>query len=794
MSRITSFNTRALAVAFLAAAALVPPIFAVDPVVMWNGATRGFSSLTRTSGDNTYTLNLNGNSVDDNNSYVQIGDFNDQAGVTITVANANPAVTNGFGTDGAITVIMKCRNMPVNEENNRAIITLMDGRRYKYGGADEPDNGAVVGMYINNGTSGWIWKGSIAVMAGLSGDFLNTASGAFSFGEQTVALTYSNAGGTAYYVNGALIQSHSRLKASAELAAPYGVSLGGVDTGQGTQFHALPGMRIEAIAIFNATLSASEVSAFEFAQNTLQVSTINETYGSASEIDLEVDDGTLIHGDVSFNATKVNFICNGSITLTPPAGNTTAFDFSGVTGRTVIRYEGALPSVSGTTFTASTIPASVADPAQWTGTIWLRNIANVTDFNVNSYGNASSCVRLTGITGWLSAPGNYTYTNAVPVELSNEGSNTGSALRIINGNSATVQKPNCCTAFVKISGNGSLIEAAGGPMPVLKVFDISEFAGDIDFSRACLLVCDPTTSYASSFFAMYDAHKGSLRIEEGKTVDVAWGKTWSFRNVACFGTPSGHGTIAVGGDLAPEGAFTNAAWMGTLSVTNLATVQPFNLHLLGNSGSTVALSAIGANGAYLPADDVEAGKVVLTDDGNGAALSLNDGFSNANTTFAELAGTGTFSQSKESIVQGLTINAMTDFTGTLSLNKMTVTFGTAKRRGQKYENGGWGLDESTAGKLFVDSDAVLSVPAGFLLWAPKAVVLDGPIDFKTDEANYKDLLLLDNLGSDVQIGPNFAVSINGTRLKDLPGGTSYKVKLVGDTLVLKRFGSAFRFR
>ena len=75
---------------------LVPAAFAAEPVVMWNGATRGFSSLTRTSGDNTYTLNLNGNSVDDNNSYVQIGDFNDQAGVTITVANANPAVTNGF--------------------------------------------------------------------------------------------------------------------------------------------------------------------------------------------------------------------------------------------------------------------------------------------------------------------------------------------------------------------------------------------------------------------------------------------------------------------------------------------------------------------------------------------------------------------------------------------------------------------------------------------------------------------------------------------------------------------------
>ena len=318
-------NMQKTLLAALATAWLAPPLFAVEPVVMWNGATRGFSSLTRTSGDNTYTLNLNGNSVDDNNSYIQIGDFFDQAGVTITVANTNPAVTNGFGTGGTLTVIMKCRNMPVSEENYRAIITLMDGKQYKYGGTAQTDNGAVVGVYINNGTSGWIWKGSIAGMAGLSGDFLNTASGAFSSGEQMVALTYSNAGGTAYYVNGALIQSNSRLKASADLAAPYGVSLGGVDNGQGSQFHPLPGMRIEAIAVFTATLSASEVAAFEFEQNTLQVSTINETYGSASEIDLAVDDGTLIHGDVSFNATKVNFICNGSITLTPPAANMTIF-------------------------------------------------------------------------------------------------------------------------------------------------------------------------------------------------------------------------------------------------------------------------------------------------------------------------------------------------------------------------------------------------------------------------------------------------------------------------------------
>ena len=773
-----------------ATAWLAQPLFAVNPVVVWNGATKDFASLQRTIGDNTYTLNLNAeNAVSDNNSHILIGQENTHAGVTITVANANPAVTNGFGTGGALTVIMKCRNMPVEADGNRAIITLMDGKKYKWGSTADPENGAVVGMYINNGNSGWVWKGS-AANASLSGDFCNTVSGAFSSDEQMVALTYSNAGGTAYYVNGALIQSHSGLKASAELAAPCGISLGGVDSESGWQFYALSGMQIEAIAVFNATLSASEVAAFEFAANTLAVSAINAEHGQASEIDVEVDDGTIILGDTTFNATTVHFICDGSLTFAPPAGNAATLDFSGVTGRTIIRYEGVLPTASGTTFTATTVPTSVTDPSTWTGTIWLRDIANVTEFNVNSYGNASSCVRLTGISGWLRAPGNYTFTNTVPVELSNEGSNAGYALKITNGNSANSDNPLRCTAFVKITGSGTLADETS-TTPLIKVFDLSEFSGDIRFASASLVVCDPTTPY-TSFYDMYGSHKGSLRIEGNKAVNVAWGKTWNFRNVACFGTPSGHGTIAVGGDLAPEGAFTNATWTGTLSVTNLATATPLNIHLFGHSGSTVALSAIGASGAYLPAN-VEAGKVVLTDDGNGSALALNDGYSNANTTFSELAGSGTLSQSKGAITQGLTINAMTDFTGTLSLNKMTVTFGTAKRIGQKQESGGWVADETTAGKLFVDSDAVLSVSAGFRLWAPTAVVLDGPIDFKTDETDYNNLLLLDNVGTAVTFGPNFAVSINDTSL-NLGQGSSYKVVKVGTQLVLKRFGATIRFR
>ncbi len=809
-------NMQKTLLAALATAWLVQPLFAAVPVVAWNGANKDFASSSREQrkGDNTYTLNVNGNRVDDNNSYIQIEDFNDQAGVTITVANDNPAVTNGFGTGGALTVIMKCRNMPVGEPNNRAIITLMDGRRYKYGKPDEPDNGAVVGMYVNNGTSGWIWKGSIANMTtGLSGGLYDTVSGAFSSGEQMVALTYSNAGGTAYYVNGALIQSHSSLKAR-ELAAPCGVSLGGVDNRLGTQFHALSGMRIEAIAVFNATLNASEVAAFEFEPNILLVSAINDTYGSgsASGIDVEVDDGAIIRGNTQFEAPKVNFICDGSITVEPPTGNTTVFDFSGVKGDVVISYTGTPPSRSGDCFTSSTVPTWVTDSTKWTNTIAFVDMT-IAGPNFNDYGNAQSSLKLSGVQGYVNTGTEY----VVPVVLEN--GSYSFALKLTDGYSPDNKDMNedRCSMFSKISGRGSIVDgiAANGKSawPVVKIYDASDFHGDIALDRATLLICGSTTTYSPSLYELFNATIGTLRIETGKTATLVGGKAWSVKRFVSSGSLtvdgtlsasvanvvgdalSGSGNIVASGFL-PEGSFTNTTWTGTLSISDLTAAKPLNIHLLGHSGSTVALSAIGASGAYLPAN-VEAGKVVLTGDGNGVALALNNGFSNANTTFFELAGTGTFSQSNTNIVQGLTINAMTDFTGTLALTNMTVTFGTAKRIGQKQESGGWVKDETTASKLFVDSDAVLSVPAGFRLWAPPAVVLDGPIDFQTDEAtNYKDLVLLDNLGSGVQqpFGTNFVVSINGTPLKDLPGGTSYKVKLVDDTLVLKRFGSAFRFR
>ena len=509
-------------------AALVFPataLAAAVPVVEWDGSVDAynFANLTRTVGDNTYTLNLNpvgsANMVAADSSYIQIANADAQCGVTITAQNSNPAVTNGFGTSGTVSVLMKCRDMPVTAGSNRAIISLMDGKKYKYGGTSQQDNGAVLGMYINAGTSGWIWKGSTAGNASLTGDYLNTVSGAFSADEQTVGLTYSYSnGGTAYYVNGSQIQSHSGLRAS-ELAAPYGIALGGVDVSTGSQFYALKNMKIEAIAVFNSTLSAEEVASYKF------LSTRS--------------------------------------------------------------YSGAFPTVSGDFFTSTTVPTWVADATKWNG---------------------------------------------------------------------------------------------------------------------------------------------------------------------------------------------------KLSISDVATANSLDLSLYGNTNSTIELTSIGTTAAWLKTNVTINAKVVLTDNSNIYALAINDGISRENTTFRELAGTGTFSQSKDTIFQGLTINVMTNFTGKLSPNKMPVTFGTTKRIGQKWDDArqGWVTDEDTASKLFIDPDAVLSVPAGFELWSPVAVEFNGTVNFTTDETDYNELVLFRNIGTDVPFGNNAVIKINGEEYDK----SLYFIRIKNSNLVL----------
>ena len=209
------------------------------------------------------------------------------------------------------------------------------------------------------------------------------------------------------------------------------------------------------------------------------VSAINSEAGDSDEIYVNVADGTVITGDAAFTASTVHFVCTGDSSMTVHADNAAAFDFGG-SGTLAIVYDGTLPSVSGNVFTATTVPAYVTDATKWTGTIWLNNIA-VTDFTVNTYGNESSVVRLSAISGWLSAPGNYAFTNSVPVELAG-------TLILNNGNSANDSNPNRCTVFKKVFGSGTINTDSTADRVVVVIQDASEFTGSLGLSSGKFIV------------------------------------------------------------------------------------------------------------------------------------------------------------------------------------------------------------------------------------------------------------------------------------------------------------------
>ena len=781
-------HARLLSLAFAwSAVALVA--HAATPVAVWDSATQG-KELNTTQ--DVYHIEIYPGEASFSNGKLVIGSGQSSGGVI--------ALTNDLGLTRA-SVLVKYSNFSgftgKDEKYLPVLVSAVNSDNYE------------VGVYAENDASEFqfYWKKRGGAMNPASGPyFLSGRSGYFLF-------SYSATEGVRF----SLGTTPSSMVESDRADYKFGgrtlthVSIGGpIDSRWNDGW---PGLVIEKVALFtDEFLSATDIESFTFPAATLMASDINRDYPGL-EIDLTVEDGMTIQGDEPFAASKINFICDGSITIEPPANNETEFDFSRVEGEAVVSYTGTPPSRSGDYFTSSTVPTWTIDSTKWTNTIAFVDMT-IAGPNFNNYGNTQSSLKLSGVKGWVDTGVEY----VVPVVLEN--GSYSFALKLNNGNSPQNNdtNKNRCSIFRKVSGRGSIVDGIadvnGTAWPVIKIYDASDFHGDITLDRASLLICDSTTSFSPSIFGMLYEKWGALRVENGKAATLVGGKVWSVKRFVSSGNLTVDGTLSAsvtnimegvlsgGGNIVasgflPGGSFSHDSWSGTLSISNVAPAStaeraplfPFNLQNYGGSNSTVRLTSIGSatiGTAYLPAVTVNS-KVVLSDDGDTPALRLSDGLSDVCTTFRELAGDGTFAQIKDDISQGITINVMTNFTGKLLLNKMTVTFGTTTRNRQ--------TDNWTAqSKLFIDSDAILSVPAGFALWAPTAVVMDGPIDFKTDEANYKDLLLLDNLGSDVQIGPNFAVSINGTRLKDLPGGTSYKVKLAGDTLVLKRFGSALRFR
>lgn len=501
---------------------------AAEPVVVWDGAVAAydFSTLTRTVDGVTYELRSNSIYDTVTDSYIQLAMANQEAAPTIT---ASAGASNPFG-NGGCTVILKCSNMPVSYDQssaNRALIALFDG-----------SNKAMIGIKGNRGSGGFIWNGGNYGEGG-------TQDAIFSSGSQTIALTYSSDSGTSYYVNGALAATATALK-SRDFKSPAGVAIGGLPVSGSVTFFGMRQMKILAVAVFDSTLGADEVSAYKFPSEmqmlsgSVSVSTINALFSSADEISVRLADGATVNGDTAFNASKVHFICNGSFTITPPAGNAATFDFFGVSEKPVIKYS-SMPTVSGSVFTSTTVPAFVTDSTQWSGVIYISG-GSFTNFSSNDYGNESSVVRLGYVSGWLRAPGNYAFTNSVPVELVG-------VLTIYNGNSANDGNPNRCAMFKKLSGNGYIYcgTEIDGDRSVIVIQDASEFTGNIGIYTKLVVFGDSMPSYADN--NKFSNVKGSIWVMEGASVTAnpADGNWWATGGIWVNGELCASGLDKFGG-------------------------------------------------------------------------------------------------------------------------------------------------------------------------------------------------------------------------------------------------------
>lgn len=450
-----------------------------EPIVVWDGAKSGynFSTLTKKIDDNTYTLNLNEmNSVAADGSYVQIGSDTGKAAITITAVNDDASITNAFGTEGTVTVIMKYTDLPVSAGSNRALISLLDSQKYK-GGNVGSDNSVKIGVSKWGGDGYFIWQGGYtASFSGVS----------FADAEQTAALAYNNIEGTVFYLDGVAV-TNTTLKARG-YTTPCGIALGGVDTDGSTQYFALTGMKIKAVAVFTSTLTAEQIANYKFPSeapiSVSLVSEINDIFGLEDEIDVILADGATITGDTTFNASTVRFHCNGSFELIPPEGNTAVLDFSDVTGGPVLKYTGFFPAVSGTTFTSNSIPTSVSDASSWKGTVWVRG-AKMTNLNPDTYGNGSSTLRLSGCQGHF-AQGSINCN--VAIELVNDGYSYG--IYVDNGYSRASNTPNNRVVINTLKGTGAVWTGGSAGNVLINVRDWSEFTGPLQFVNKILVLGD----------------------------------------------------------------------------------------------------------------------------------------------------------------------------------------------------------------------------------------------------------------------------------------------------------------
>lgn len=297
---------------------------------------------------------------------------------------------------------------------------------------------------------------------------------------------------------------------------------------------------------------------------------------------------------------------------------------TGFLGDAVFEYSGTLPT-AGDAFTPSNYCSRVTSAERWNGTIYFRNMA-VTDFSSSPYGNASSALRLTGVSGWLSAPSDEMFVNTTPLELVNDGSTI--ALSVNNGNSASSSAENKGSYFPALRGSGTLAGSGSGTLAVMVFGDASEFTGGIALNNKVVVFGDEMPDFSK-------LATGRIIVGEGKSVTVpasnaAW---WSVGGIYVDGEITmrsldhiGGGTVCTVGD---TGVFT-------LVSTGNNGSDSENFSRITGTGTLRLVSDGGDYYRFLTRSSYPTGMLLDNELGAGLLLSVKQ----AAYTVGSLSGTG----------------------------------------------------------------------------------------------------------------------------------------------------------
>ena len=294
---------------------------------------------------------------------------------------------------------------------------------------------------------------------------------------------------------------------------------------------------------------------------------------AGDQVVINVNEDTTLTLDSALDVYAIKFNVADGKTLTLAGSNISAQYITATgAGQTVVASASQLAGImkgDGTLVYDGFKPAASATftDAQWTGTLWVKNIATDSnerkDWTLANYGNAASTIRFTSVNLYF-ASGTTSFPGTVDLD--------GAGMNVCDGYGGSI------TTIARLTGDGTLSTSGGSANGNgLTINDISGFTGTLDLTMFKVIVGTSTGTSAS----------GVLQIDAGQTVAIADGKTWTAR----YGVDL-NGTLMLGaGAVAPavvSGTGTVGVASGTGTINGYGTAA--TLVLATAPGATLAVS------------------------------------------------------------------------------------------------------------------------------------------------------------------------------------------------------------